>query len=98
MSSVYGLRCAVVWFVVCDVLQLCVWVVVCLSVFMRDLLSDVVWFAFRCVFVFVFVFCVLCLMSLHAVCEISCDDVWCSMCVCVCVSFCVCVVCLRFIV
>ena len=31
--------------------------------------------------------CVLCLMSLQAVCEISCDDVWFSMCVCVCVSF-----------
>ena len=29
--------------------------------------------------------CVLCLMSLHAVCELSCDDVWRSMCVCVCV-------------
>ena len=26
-------------------------------------------------------------MSLHAYCELSCDDVWCSMCFCVCVSF-----------
>ena len=24
--------------------------------------------------------CVLCLMSLHAVCELSCDDAWCSRC------------------
>ena len=30
--------------------------------------------------------CVLCLMSLHAACEISCGDVWCSMRVCVCES------------
>ena len=32
--------------------------------------------------------CVLSLISLHAVCELSCDDVWCSM------WFCVCVCCL----
>ena len=40
--------------------------------------------------------CVLCLMSLHAVCELSCDGVWCSNCVCVCVFVYVslCVVCL----
>ena len=64
------------------------------------LLCDFVWFVFRCVFVFVCV-CVLCLMSLPAVCEISCGDVWrsmCSMCFCVCVCRCVVVVCLRFIV
>ena len=47
-------------------------------VFMRDLLCDVVWFGFRCVLVLMCA-CVLCLLSLHAVCELSCDDVWCSM-------------------
>ena len=41
----------------------------------------------RCVFVFV---CVLCLMSLHAVCELSCDDVGCSMCCFVVVCFFLC--------
>ena len=40
-----------------------------------------------------------CLMSLHAVCELSCDDVWCSMCVFVFACFFgVCVVCVRCIV
>ena len=45
-------------------------------VFVRALLCDVRWFAFRCVFVVV---CVraLCLMSSRAVCEISCGDVLC---------------------
>ena len=49
----------------------------------RALLCDVVWFAFRCVVVLMCA-CVLRLMSLHAVCELSCNDVWCSMCFCVC--------------
>ena len=73
-------------------------VLCCKCVFMRALLRDIVRFAFLCVFVFVCV-CVLCLVSLHAVCELSCDDVWCSMCGCVCVFvFRVCAVCLRVIV
>ena len=46
-------------------------------VFMRALLCDVAWYVFRCVVVLMCV-CVLCLMSLHAVCELSCDDVWCA--------------------
>ena len=64
----------------------------------RALLCDVVRFAFRCVIVLMGV-CVLCLVSLHAVCELSCDDAWCSRCFCVCVfAVCVCVVRLWFIV
>ena len=61
-------------------------------VFMRALLCNGVWFVFLCVFVCVLVcVCVLRMMSLHAVCVLSCDDVWCSMCVCVCVlAFCLC--------
>ena len=58
----YALLCALVWFVVCAGLQLCVWIVMCLCVFMRALLHDVVWFVVRCVLVFVcvvFVFDVL---------------------------------------
>ena len=54
---------------------------------MRASLCNVVWFVFLCVFVLMCA-CVLCLMPVHAVCELSCDDVWCSMCVlCVCVWF-----------
>ena len=52
-------------------------------VFMRALLYDVVWFVCS-LCVRDCACCVLCLMPLHAVCEISSDDVWCSMCVCVC--------------
>ena len=48
-------------------------------VFMPGLLFDVVWLVFRCVFVLMCVR-VLCLMSLHAVCALPCDDVWCSRC------------------
>ena len=43
-----------------------------------------------CVFVVFVLLCVcgfVSLMSLHAVCECSCDDVWCSMCMCVCELF-----------
>ena len=54
-------------------------------VFMPDLLCDVVCCVFRCVFVLTCA-CDLRLMSLHAVRELSYDDVWCSMCLCVCVS------------
>ena len=56
-------------------------------VFIRALLCDVLWFDIRGVFVLMCV-CVLCLMSLHAVCESSYDDVWCSRCVlCLCDVF-----------
>ena len=65
-------------------------------VFIRALLCEIVWFDFRGVFVLMRV-CGLCLMSLHAVCELSYDDVWCSRCVlclcdvfvCLCVMYCV---------
>ena len=59
-------------------------------VFMREFSCDVVcFFLFVSLCVCVMCVCVLCLMSLHAVCELYCDDVWCSMYLCVCVCVCV---------
>ena len=77
---------------------MCVWVSMCLSVCLcvRYRVMSYGLFFVVCVLMCA---CVLCLMSLHAVCELSCDDVWCSMCVCVCVFvFRICAVCLRAIV
>ena len=63
----------------------------CCFVFVRVGVNVLSYVFLRCVFVLVNV-CVLWLMSLHAVCELSCDDEWCSwcVCVCVCVFFCLC--------
>ena len=54
VRCVYDVQCAVVWFVACAVLHIVrVGCNVFECVFMRALLHDVVWFVFRCVFVFV---------------------------------------------
>ena len=83
-----------VFMMYCVLLYGLLFVLVCKCACGIKCLNFLVWFVFRCVFVLMCA-CVLCLMSSHAVCALSCDDVWCSMCFCVCVFVvCVCAVCL----
>ena len=76
MSCVYAYALLLCWLVFKRVgFDVRVW-------FKFDLPCDVVWLSFFVVVVFVFeCACFVCLMSMHAVCELLCDDVCCFMCI-----------------